>query len=691
MKVTYNWLREFVEIKLSPKALAEKLTMVGLEVTSLEQKEGDFVFEIEVTSNRPDCLSVMGIAREVAAVTNKKLKLIQSVHSPQCPAVHRKPQKFYGLSTMDYRPFSIKIENKKDCPLYTAKIIRDIKVGPSPSWLKNRLELIGCRSVNNIVDITNYILFTWGEPLHAFDLDKLKGNVIIVRRAKDGEELTTIDGERRRLNPDILVIADEENPVAIAGIMGGKDTEVSAGTKNILLEVAVFNPVIVRRTRQALGIQSDSSYRFERGVDTQIIEKASGEAAELIQELAGGGCIAAKSSGLARIKKKSINLEVSTVQKILGINITPPRIKKILNSLEFKTKTKAGNCFKVEVPSFRSDVDLEIDLIEEIARIFGFEFIPRTLPAVRPGVSADKSRTLISLIKNILIGLGLNEAITYSLTDKDLLRNFEARQDYAAIEILNPLSREQEILRPALIPSLSACVAYNLNQKQDYVNIFEIAAAFSQSALRPREELRLGIALCGSRNLLLEQGLIKDAVGFLHLKGILEVLFARLGIRDYNFKATDKTSEIAVYVGKESMGSLKALPRDILDSLDIKNKEVFVAELCLERLLSFVDLNKKFAHLPVYPGISRDISLVLKEGIRVGDILATIKDKGRPWLCEARVVDYYKGKQIPSGFKGLTLSCLYRLDERTLTEAEINPVHSQLSALLKDRFGAQIR
>jgi len=677
MKVTYNWLKDFVEIEIPPQALAERLTMAGLEVTSLEERGGDFVFEIEITSNRPDCLSVIGMAREVAAITGKRLRL---------PSVKKQQ-----LATRDQRPFAIKIENKKDCPLYTAKIIRDVKVGLSPVWLKIRLELIGCRSVNNIVDITNYILFTWGEPLHAFALDKLEGDTIIVRRAKPGEKITTIDEQQRILNSDILVIADEQKPVALAGVMGGKDTEVTATTKNILLEAAIFNPIIVRRGRQRLGIQSDSSYRFERGVDPRIVEEASWRAAELIQELTGARPLSAKSSGLPKTKKKSVSLEVSTVQKILGIKISAPRIKKILTGLGFKAKTQAKNSFGVEVPSHRPDAELEIDLIEEIARISGYDFIPTTLPAARPQVSLDEPRHLVSEIKNILIGLGLQEVITYSLMAKDLLRSFGARQADETIEILNPLSREQGILRPTLIPGLAACVTYNLNQKQEYVNIFEVAHGFCVANSGLKEEPLLGIALCGVKPLLLEQGLIKDVADLLHLKGICGVLFERLGIREYNFTATQDSSEVAVYLGKEKVGFLARLKKEVLESLDIKNKEVFVAELHLERILTCADLNKKFVQLPIYPGISRDISLLLKEEILLGDVLEAIKEQGRPLLRQAKVIDYYKGKQIPAGFKGFTISCFYRRDERTLTEAEIDLVHSGICTLLKERFAAQMR
>jgi len=677
VKVTYNWLKDFVEIKIPAEALADKLTMAGLEVTFLEYRDGDFVFEIEVTSNRPDWLSVIGIAREVAAITGKKLNL-------------PKPPGHPAIRSSGHPGFVIKIQDKKDCSLYTAKIIRDIKVGPSPDWLKERLELVGCRSINNIVDITNYIMFAWGEPLHAFDLDTLGQNTIIVRRAKSNEKITTIDGESRILSPDILAIADQERPVAIAGVMGGKDTEVSEGTKNVLLEAAVFNPIIIRRMRQKLGLQSESAYRFERGIDLGIIEQASWQAAELIQEISGGRCVSAKSAGQAQVKKKTLNFNTELVAKILAVEIKTAEIKEILSNLGFKVNASAKYNFKVDIPSYRPDVNLEMDLIEEIARIYGYERIPNTLPALTPQISAGEKRELASSIKNILVGLGLNEAITYSLVDKDLMRKFDIVLANA-IEILNPLSSEQEILRPTLIPSLTQRIAYNLNQKQDYINIFEIANIFTQSESRPKEELALGLALGGTKTSLSQEGLLKQEVGFLHLKGIVEVLLERLGISNYNFKNQAKTEEIALYIGQEKIGVMLSLARETLENLDIKNKEVFVSQISLDKLFSHVDLKKRFVPLPVYPAITRDISLTLNEDILIDNLLETIQLSGRPLLREVKIIDYYKGQQIPAGFRGLTISCVYRSDERTLTEEEINPVHSLITQALADKFSAKIR
>jgi len=678
MKVTYNWLKDFVNIKIAPEALADKLTMAGLEVTSFEKKSADFVFEIEITSNRPDWLSVIGIAREVAAITGQKLQ----------PAPKIKPQ----ISGKDKaRGLKICIEDKKDCPLYTAKIIKGVKVGPSPAWLRDRLELIGCRSVNNIVDITNYILFETGEPLHAFDLDKLSQGEILIRRAKDGEKITTIDGGQKTLDKNILVIADKEKPVAVAGVMGGKDTEVTEATTNILLEAAAFNQIVVRQSRRSLGLQSESAYRFERGVDLEMVEIASQRALKLIQELAAGSCVMAKSSGLPQKKRKSVMLEACAVNRILGIGISVSKIKIILERLGFKVKVKAKNKFTVEVPGHRLDVNAEIDLIEEIARVFGYENIANTLPAVKPRLDISESQDKISLVKNILVGLGLDEVITYSLIDRESAKNFAQPGEASLVEILNPLSKEQEVLRPSLASGLARCVAHNLNQKQDYINIFEIAKAFSGVHPSPKEEPVLGLALSGAKYLLLEQGRIEDKASPLHLKGILEVLFERLGIRDYSFSVSQDSSVFSINIKQEKIGVIGKLDRDTLDKFGIKNRDVFMAELYLEKAFASSRLDKKFIQPPRYPGINRDVSFVLKEEISIKEILDSIKERGGQLLRDVNIVDYYKGEQIPSGFRGLTISCFYCSDERTLTETEINPAHNLICGLLTERFGAKMR
>ncbi|MFA6130340.1 MAG: phenylalanine--tRNA ligase subunit beta [Candidatus Omnitrophota bacterium] len=669
-----------MNIKISPKELAEKLTMAGLEVVSLEQAGRDFVFEIEITSNRPDWLSVLGVAREIGAVTGEKLK-IPTFKEPKIKAEELKPVK-------------ISILDKKDCLFYSARIICEVRVGPSPLWLKERLELLGCRSVNNIVDITNYILFELGHPLHAFDLDLLAGKEIVVRRAKAGEKMVTLDNQPRLLGNDILIIADKDKPQAIAGIMGGKDAEVTAKTRNILLESAVFNPVLVRRARQKLGLQSESAYRFERGVNLETAKIASLAAQELICKLASGKPCGYKSSASPKPSGALINLEPEYVNRILGANIPALKIKKILNGLGFDSKIRLKNRLVVKVPGFRQDVNLPIDLVEEVARIYGYTEIAQTLPAIKPNVNIGGKRDIASYIKNVLIGLGLHEAITYSLVDRDLLAKSGIKQGVQPVEILNPLSKEQEVLRPTLLPSLIRCLTYNLDQQQEYVNIFEIADVFSYGVNsaqgRVQESLSLGIALCGMRSFLTRQGLIKDEVTVLHLKGILESLFNKLGIKDYDFRDRGDRG-IGIFVSQQETGIMLNLNKKVLDVFDIKNKQVILAEIDLEKIYSFINLGKQFLDLPRYPAITRDISFVVKGGISIKDLLAAITAKGLPLLRLVEVVDYYQGKQIPEGCKGFTVSCVYRADDRTLTEEEISLLHNSICSLLEERFSIKLR
>jgi len=689
MKITYNWLKDFVDIKLSPQALAEKLTMAGIEVGSIEEKDGDFIFEIEITSNRPDWLSAIGLAREVAAIQSSKFKFQSSKFLSQYSIRNTQYKK-----AKEYPSLKIEIESRKDCPLYTAKIIRGVTVGPSPGWLKSRLEKIGCRSVNNVVDITNYVLFTYGEPLHAFDLDKLNSGTIEVRRARQGEKITIIDGQEKTLGPGTLVIANgsgtDNKAVAVAGVMGGKDTEVTFATKNVLLEAAIFNPVVIRCGRRELGVQTDSSYRFERGIDIGTALLASKRAADLILQEAGGECVLDKSAGKIKEKQKIIHLSPDQASKVLGVKITIAKIKAILNNLGFTVKQAGRDALSISVPLFRQDINLEIDLIEEVARIFGYEHIPVSSPYIKPKINIRSRMEQVSLIKNTLVGLGLTEVITYSLIDREALVDFGLSAD-KPVEVQNPLSKEQEILRPSIIPSLGRCIAYNLNQKQNYVNIFEIAKIFpGWKADMPKEELVLGLGVCGERARLVDSGRVIEELGFLQIKGTLEAVFERLGLEDYRF-IDEERGEIRISISGEEAGVVTRLKRDILNKLDIKNQDVTVAELSLEKILGRVNLKRKFTPLPVFPRIARDISMLLRNEIKIGEVFGLIEEKAGAFLKDVKVTDLYKGKQIPNGFKGLTISCLYGSDERTLTEEEINPLHSRVLEALKERFGAQLR
>jgi len=677
MKVTYNWLKEFVDIKMPAQELADRLTMAGLEVKAVDEKNGDFVFEIEITSNRPDWLSVTGVAREVAALTGKRAKAGQA-KAPKGKAERSEK-------------FGIEIEDKKDCPLYTARVIRDVKVGPSPEWLKTRLESLGLRSVNNVVDITNYILFETGEPLHAFDLDKLNGRAIVVRRAVDGEKLVTIDGQERKLARDILAIADKKSPVAIAGVMGGKDTEVTEATRNILLEAAIFNPVLVRRGRQRLAMTSDAAYRFERGIDPASPDKASLKAAQLILGLCGGELTCAASSGSAAIKELRVGLSAQGIKKHLGVEIPQAKVKSILTGLGFDIKEKNKGSLEVKVPSWRLDVKAQVDLIEEVSRIYGYENIPSTLAKVVLKNQETAIQDYIGQSKDILTGLGLNEVVTYSLIDRKSLEGFWDAQD-SLISVCNPLSIEQEVMRPVLMPSLGRCVSHNLKQKHEYVSIFEIANIYRLAGNRVQEEYRLGICLCGSKPVWFDKGRIQDEAGFLHLKGIIETLLKRLNVRGYDLRFIAKGAcGFQVFAGDIDIGSLCRLDKKTLDRMEIKNKEVYGAEIDLPRVFSLISPDKKFSSLPKFPFAVRDISMILPEDLAAEKVIGAILAKGQGLLKEAEVIDRYKGKPIESGYKGLTVSCRYYSDDRTLTEAEISPVHESVISCLKEEFSARLR
>jgi phenylalanyl-tRNA synthetase beta chain len=676
MKVTYNWLKDFVAIKIPPRVLAAKLTMAGLEVTGIEERDADTVYEIEITSNRPDWLSVIGVAREVAAITRVPLKI-----PPFLPV---------SCNKNTQEKLEIDIENKSDCPLYSAKIIRNVKVSHSPELIRRRLELIGCRPVNNIVDITNYCLFETGEPLHAFDLDKLKGGKIIVRRAKAGERIITIDGQERLLSGEVLVIADASGPVAVAGVMGGKYTEIGFSTKNILLEAAVFNPALIRKGRRLLGLSSESSYRFERGVDSETAANASNRASHLIKNISGGDILLAKASGKPAPKSKSITLGLDSVDRVLGIKIAPNKIRSMLRRLGLDVKNKGSKALKIGIPARRNDLLQEVDIIEELARIYGYENIPTTFPSVRPQITTSNTRSLVSELKNILSGLGLFEVITYSLMDREQLKVMGFSVNAGLIGIQNPLSREQEMLRPTLLPGLLKCIATNINQKQEYLSVFEIANIFHDESGKIKEELFLGLAVCGHKNLLYPgHGVVREELGVLNLKGMIEALFLKFKIGGYSFVPSG--SLIMVKIKEEVVGKIQEIDENLLGSFDIKGKSAAVAELSLDRILSRANLSKRFTPLPKFPAITRDISIVLPENVFSDKIISLILDKGAPLLKEARITDYYKGKQIPDGFKGLTVSCVYRSPERTLTENDVNPVHDAVCASLTDSLDARIR
>jgi phenylalanyl-tRNA synthetase beta chain len=681
MRISYNWLREYVDVKNSARMVAQWLTMTGLEVKSVEEKGKDSILEIEITSNRPDWLSLIGVAREVSALTGKHLNV------PKVPAL-------LPVFTRE-KQIKVEIEDKPLCPRYTARIIDGVNVGLSPEWLKARLEAIGIRSVNNVVDITNFCLFELGQPMHAFDYDKLESQAIIVRRAKRGETLIMIDGIKRELDNDMLIVADGQRPIAVAGVMGGKDTEVNENTKAILLESAYFDPISVRKTQRKLALSTESSYRFERGVDFEGVPFGSNRAARMIVEICGGKTGILKDAGVKVAKTSIIKLSVAKTNRILNLSLAPIEVKKILTGLGLKV-IGAQEELRVQIPSFRGDLKIEEDLIEEVSRIYGYEKIPITIPKM-VGHSERKSflRNAEEKTRDFLVGEGLNEVITYSLMDRKDLANINFPDQDKVVFIENPLNSQQEIMRPTIIPGILRAAVFNINRKMENLGMFELSKVYSKPGGMDKgykEELSLCILMSGEINSGWRQ---KSKVDFFEIKGAVENLFDKLGINDYQFVA-DETGVFSparcakILVKNDEVGVIGEAKREVLDNFDIK-KEIFLCEIKFEKLIKFVSMEKRVFALPKFLPTTRDISVIADNSVYIKDLLEVIKKEGGEILKDAKVSDEYFGAQIPSGKRGLTLSIEYLSSDKQLTEEEIEGVHSRIKGLLVKQFAVGIR
>ena len=678
MKISYEWLREYVNTKIRAENLASLLTMAGHEVTSVEHKGNDFIFEIEVTPNRADCLCHIGMAREVSCITKKSLKL---------PAASIQTKKKIKQIRLD-------LKDKDACAYYSARVISGARVSQSPKWLMKKIESIGLRPVNNIVDITNFVLFETGEPLHAFDLDKIKGDEIIIRRARAGERIATIDGSIRTLEPHMLVIADIERPIAIAGVMGGKDTEVTEDTKNILLEAAYFNPIVIRRTALSLGLSTDSSYRFERGVDLLNIVPASNRAASLICGIAKGDAGDIVDAGVKEKEINNITLRPQRVNKILGAKLSLQQIKDILSRLGFKSK---GTSFlEVTAPSFRGDVTREADLIEEIARIYGYENIASAAPNIITTDEDTASKDMVEkkdIAKGLLTSLGFNEVITYSLVSRQLIERIGLPQE-GVIEIKNPLSKEQEVMRPSLLQGLIKTVSYNISRQIQDIKIFELSNTYFLKEGIYNEEPFLSFAYYSKTHKKeKEQSLAKE--GIFYLKGVITTLCERLGTADVGFETTQHpilvpSETLAVLSGTSMVGTIGRVKTEIAQAFDIKEK-LFVAELNFNTLAAFSNLNRFYRPLPRFPYSYRDISFGIDEKIPYKDIINLVRSRGGPLVERIELLSEYHGEQIQKGRRGLAVRVIYQSKDRTLTEEEVNKLDTEIREKITKALGAAIR
>ncbi len=687
MRVTLDWLRDYVDVKDRAENIQDALTMIGLEVTSSIDAEEDRVMDIEITPNRPDCLSLLGVARELAAAKNKPLKIPSSI------------KKFYMKKGPARGGAKISVLDKKACPRYAGCVIKNVKVGLSPKWLVARLSAMGVRSVNNIVDITNYVLFETGQPLHAFDLDKLQGKKIVVRKAKKSETIVTIDGVRRELDPNMLVIADAFLPVAIAGIMGGKDTEISEGTKNVLLESAYFDPVSIRKTQRKLGLASESSYRFERGVDFSMILAASARAQGLIKEIAGGRVKGTVSDvGGKKIKEKEVALSLEEIPRVLGVEIDAKKVIGFLKRLDLKATKKAKGKISVKIPSYRKDLEKEIDLIEEAVRLYGYENVPVKIPIFKTQKTYEEEKKSLSSLKKeakgILYSLGLSEVVTYTLTSRLSIENMGMPFE-DLVRLQNPLSSNQEFMRPSLLPEMLDVLNWNLNRKNTYLKLFELNKIYRMNKDKGEVEERsnLSIGMCG-----VTSGNWKEKprdVDFFDLKGAIIQFLNFLGVKGFviekceSFIFTDAMS-CCIKIDGNVIGKLGEVKPDIARKFNIKHK-IYMAEIAFEELLNYVKLRKLFKSLARYPSIKRDISVLADDSISASSVFDLIREEGKDIVKSVDVFDLYKGQQIEQGKKSLAYTVEYRSDEKTLKDEDVSDIHKKIQEALVKKLGVQIR
>jgi len=680
MKVSTQWLKDFVTLPPPLERIAERLTMAGLEVKKIIPAAGgkDILFELEITSNRPDWLSHLGVAREIAAVENLPLK-IPSLESANRPM-----------------PSGWKLQLKEagGCPYYTGVYIEGIMHAPTPDFIRERLTACGVRSVSLIVDITNYVLLETGQPLHAFDADRLRGREIQIRRARSKEVFFAIDGSRLEIIPEDLVIADSERPVALAGVMGGKDSEINERTRNLFLESAFFHPRWVRLSSRRYGLSSESSYRFERRVDPEGVDFGRERAVALIKQYAQPRFISGVMRGGERpqLAKPHIHLSLSEIEKHLGLSMKSHQVASILTRLGLEVKPDSRESWNIGVPSFRADLGQSADLIEEVARIHGYDQIPETLPAREPLAFQEDSRLrLEERTRQFLSGIGFYETVTFSLISG---MGLDPEQDLqGAVSVHNPLNKELTWMRPVLLPSLLDVIRHNHHFGAAGAGFYEMANVYRQGAKKghPEEERMLALALFGKWRA--KSWLDPErSAGFYDLKGAVEAFLGEMGIKHYTFEPVHKSflqessSEKILISGKEG-GFIGEVHSRLLRSWDF-DFNVYFAEISLEKLSARVHWVRPLEDIPRFPAIHRDLAVVVPESVRAGEIETEIHRLGKGLIFKVRLFDLYRGGRIPNGYRNLAFRVTYQSKEKTLISEEIQKLHSEIGAAMVRKFQA---
>lgn len=701
MNISYNWLKELTGTATEPRELAGRLTMTGLAVEGVHEAGDDFVMDFDLTSNRPDCLSHLGIAREVATLENLSLRLPEAQPSPT------------GGRASAFT--SVEIEDEDLCPRYAARVVRGVKIEHSPDWLVRRLEAIGQRPINNVADITNYVLHEQGQPLHAFDLQKLTERRIVVRRAHAGEKLRTLDGVERELDEQMLVIADAARAVALAGVMGGEETEISDGTTDVLIESAYFAPASVRRTSKLLGLHTEASHRFERGTDYDGVLRAQARCVQLICEIAGGvateDAIDVFPAPPARIE---VSLRPSRVPALTGVVVPVEEIERILAKLGFSVAASGAetngnaaiNRLSFIVPTWRVDIDGEEDLVEEVVRHAGYDRIASELPPASMAGEYQPAENRKRALRGVLRDFGFDEAISFSFIDASHDERFELMPDFvharegaeSFVTLSNPIIEGAARMRPTLLAGLLDAIRHNFHQGSRAVRLYEVGRVFAASpeaGQLPDEREALAIALTGGA---LEEGRAEAAreLDFYDLKGALEAVVDAMKLPRLRFAAAsakhlrEGQAAIISTEGSRALGFIGRLDESL--AADYKFRQpVYVAEIDLSRLLDNEEMPVVYHPLARYPGIDRDVSLLIDRHVNFADLERVIREQQLEDLREIKLVYVYEGANLPAGKRSLTLRLEYRADERTLRDEEVEALHARIVQALEQDFGAQRR
>lgn len=686
MKVPISWLREYLDFSCPVEQLAEDLTMAGLEVEEIAEVDGDTVFDVKVTPNRGDWLSMIGVAREAAPLVGSKMRMPDPSTGSGCSG---------GSGPESSEMIRIEIEAPDLCGRYVGVVVRNVEIKDSPEWMQKRLVAAGMRPINNIVDITNFVMLELGQPLHAFDLRLLGGSRIIVRTARPGESIVSIDGAKRSLAPDMLVIADNEVPVAIAGVMGGSDSEINERTQDILVESANFASTSIRRASKRLGMVTESSYRFERGVDPSITAVAALRAAELMRDLAGGEV----ARGIVDVRPRPVEPQVvearpERVNAVLGTSISAQAMVEHLDGLDIETSLEDGRLIS-KVPTFRQDITREIDLVEEIGRAFGYQNLPMTLPQARRQGKDSPEGLFTDRIRRILMSCGGQEVVTHSLVDGKLSEL--AGRSGQCVMLRNPLSEELDAMRAMLIPNLLGVVERNQDYGTTDLCIFEIGKVYFRTAAGEfGERLSLAGAMAGSM-WQSAWGLPAEALesDFFLCKGIVESLLDELGMCSAEYVETSDpvlhpTRAAKVLVGGVEIGIVGEVSPGVGESLGLRGR-AYVYELDFRALMESVPDVRKYRQMPRYPALHRHLAVVVSDDTNYEQLARIIKDSGKGSIEQVDLLDVYAGEQIGAGHSSLTVSMVFRSREKTLTDEEVNTVLDEVKLALGRTLGACFR